>query len=152
MLASRKDVRTHDEAPEMRAEAIADEAIKRLEDGVNFIFINFANPDMVGHTANVEAIVTAVETVDRELKRVLDVLHARGGVAFVTADHGNAEVNFDSEKNEKHTAHTLNKVPAIITKDGIEMKDGSLKDIAPTILALFDIRKPESMTGEVLFK
>ena len=152
MLASRKDVRTHDEAPEMRAEAIADEAIKRLEDGVNFIFINFANPDMVGHTANIPAIVTAVETVDRELKRVLDVLHARGGVAFVTADHGNAEVNFDSDKNEKHTAHTLNRVPAIITKEGVEMIDGSLVDIAPTILALFDMNKPVCMTGEVLFK
>jgi 2,3-bisphosphoglycerate-independent phosphoglycerate mutase len=70
---------------------------------MNFIFINFANPDMVGHTANVPAIVTAVETVDRELKRVLDVLHERGGVAFVTADHGNAEVNFDSDKNEKNS-------------------------------------------------
>ncbi len=152
MLPSRKDVKTHDEAPEMRAEAIADEAIKRLEDGVNFIFINFANPDMIGHTANVPAIVTAVETVDKELKRVLDVLHKLGGVAFVTADHGNAEVNFDSDKNEKHTAHTLNRVPAIITKEGIEMTDGSLKDIAPTILALFDMEKPKCMTGDVLFK
>jgi 2,3-bisphosphoglycerate-independent phosphoglycerate mutase len=152
MLESRKDVRTHDEAPEMRAEAIADEAIKRIRNGVNFIFINFANPDMVGHTANVPAILTAIETVDRELKRVLDVLHEQGGVAFVTADHGNAELNFDVDKNEKHTAHTLNPVPAIITKEGIEMKNGSLKDIAPTILELFDIKKPESMTGEVLFK
>ncbi|MBP9763409.1 MAG: 2,3-bisphosphoglycerate-independent phosphoglycerate mutase [Candidatus Pacebacteria bacterium] len=152
MLASRKDVKTHDEAPEMRAEGIADEAIKRLEDGVNFIFINFANPDMVGHTANVPAIVTAVETVDRELKRVLDVLHARAGVAFVTADHGNAEVNFDADKNEKHTAHTLNRVPAIITREGIQMMDGSLADIAPTILNLLELEKPKSMTGEVLFK
>lgn len=152
MLQSRKDVKTHDEAPEMRAEAIADEAIARLEAGVDFIFINFANPDMVGHTANVPAIVTAVETVDRELKRVLDVLHTRGGVAFVTADHGNAEVNFDADKNEKHTAHTLNRVPAIVTKAGIAMHDGSLKDIAPTILALFGLSKPASMTGESLVK
>jgi len=150
MLPSRKDVKTHDEAPEMRAEAIADEAIKRIADGVDFIFINFANPDMVGHTANIPAIVTAVETVDRELKRVLDVLHERGGVAFVTADHGNAEVNFDTDKNEKHTAHTLNKVPAIVTKEGISLQDGSLKDIAPTILNLFDMHKPASMTGESL--
>lgn len=151
MLQSRRDVKTHDEAPEMRAEAIADEAIKRIEDGVNFIFINFANPDMVGHTANVSAIVTAVEVVDRELKRVLDSLHEKGGVAFVTADHGNAEVNFDKEKNEKHTAHTLNRVPAIITKEGLEMHDGSLRDIAPTILNLFEIEKPKCMTGDVLF-
>ena len=107
---------------------------------------------MVGHTGNVPAIVTAVETVDRELKRVLDVLHARAGVAFVTADHGNAEVNFDADKNEKHTAHTLNRVPAIITREGIQMMDGSLADIAPTILNLLELEKPKSMTGEVLFK
>jgi 2,3-bisphosphoglycerate-independent phosphoglycerate mutase len=150
MLQSRRDVKTHDEAPEMRAEAIADEAVARIEAGVDFIFINFANPDMVGHTANIPAIVTAVETVDRELKRVLDALHARGGVAFVTADHGNAEVNFDPTKNEKHTAHTLNKVPAIVTREGLEMRDGSLKDIAPTVLSLFGMQKPVSMTGESL--
>lgn len=151
MLQSRKDVKTHDEAPEMRAEAIADEAIKRIESDVNFIFINFANPDMVGHTANTQAIIKAVETVDRELKRVLDALHEKGGVAFVTADHGNAEVNFDVIKNEKHTAHTLNKVPAIVTSNEFsEMRDGSLKDIAPTILKLLGIQKPQSMTGESL--
>lgn len=147
MLDSRKDVATHDEAPEMRAEAIADEAIKRLNDGVNFIFINFANPDMVGHTANVPAIIKAVEKVDKELKRVVECITERGGTVFVTADHGNAELNFDSEKNEKHTAHTLNKVPAIVTAKGVTMKDGSLKDIAPTILELLEIKKPESMTG-----
>lgn len=150
MLQSRKDVKTHDEAPEMRAEAIADEAIKRIENGVNFVFINFANPDMVGHTANVPAIVTAVETVDRELKRVLDALHAYGGVAFVTADHGNAELNFDEGKNEKHTAHTLNKVPAIVTREGYQLHDGSLQDIAPTILTLLGLSVPASMTGESL--
>lgn len=150
MLQSRKDVKTHDEAPEMRAEAIADEAIKRIEDGVNFIFINFANPDMVGHTANVPAIVTAVETVDRELKRVLEALHVRGGVAFVTADHGNAEVNLDTETGEKHTAHTLNKVPAIVTKQGVMMRDGTLRDIAPTVLELFGLHTPASMTGTSL--
>lgn len=151
MLQSRKDVKTHDEAPEMRAEAIADEAVNRIEQGVDFIFINFANPDMVGHTANVPAIVSAVETVDRELKKVLDALHARGGVAFVTADHGNAEVNFDVEKNEKHTAHTLNKVPAIVTSNEFsQMNDGSLRDIAPTILKLLNIEKPSAMTGESL--
>lgn len=150
MLQSRKDVKTHDEAPEMRAQAIADEAIKRIEAGVHFVFINFANPDMVGHTANVPAIVTAVETVDRELKRVLDALHVRGGVAFVTADHGNAEVNFDEAKGEKHTAHTLNKVPAIVTKEGLIMHEGSLQDIAPTILQLFGLSVPASMTGASL--
>jgi 2,3-bisphosphoglycerate-independent phosphoglycerate mutase len=150
MLASRKDVKTHDEAPEMRAEAIADEAIKEIEAGTNFVFINFANPDMVGHTANAAAIVKAVETVDTQLKRVLDALHAKGGVAFVTADHGNAEVNVDPVTGEKHTAHTINPVPAIVTDASLSLSDGGLSDIAPTVLALLGIRKPGSMTGSSL--
>lgn len=151
MLDSRKDVDTHDKAPEMRAEAIADEAIKRIKAGVNFTFINFANPDMVGHTANREAIIVALETVDRELKRVLDALHEKGGVAFVTADHGNAEVNIEKSTGEKHTAHTLNPVPAIVTNSSFtKLSDGSLADIAPTILKLLGIEKPEAMTGKNL--
>ncbi|HRH26066.1 MAG TPA: 2,3-bisphosphoglycerate-independent phosphoglycerate mutase [Candidatus Paceibacterota bacterium] len=153
LLASRKDVSTHDQAPEMRAEAIADEAIKRIEAGVDFIFINFANPDMVGHTANVPAIITAVETVDTQLGRVLDALHTRGGSAFVTADHGNAEVNIDAVTGEKHTAHTLNPVPAIITglHPGAQVSSGgSLADIAPTVLSLLEIPTPTQMTGRNL--
>lgn len=150
LLPSRKDVATHDEAPEMRAEAIADEAIKRIQSGVNFIFINFANPDMVGHTANPQAIITAVETVDRELGRVLDALQTAGGVAFVTADHGNAEVNIDPDTGEKHTAHTLNPVPAIVTCNDYSLSDGGLADIAPTILHLLGLPKPDAMTGKKL--
>jgi 2,3-bisphosphoglycerate-independent phosphoglycerate mutase len=117
LLASRKDVQTHDEAPEMRAEAIADKAIEEINAGVNFIFINFANPDMVGHTANVPAIIKAVETVDTQLGRVLEALEARPNqaVAFVTADHGNAEVNVDQTTGDRHTAHTINPVPAVFT-------------------------------------
>lgn len=153
MLESRKDVKTHDEAPEMRAEAIADKAIEEIETGANFIFINFANPDMVGHTANVPAIIKAVETVDRELKRVLDALHKRGGAAFVTADHGNAEVNIDTETGKKHTAHTTNPVPAIVTsKDAKGLRDGGLSDIAPTVLAMLGIKKPKEMTGRNLIE
>ncbi|MBI5133967.1 MAG: 2,3-bisphosphoglycerate-independent phosphoglycerate mutase [Candidatus Taylorbacteria bacterium] len=152
LLASRKDVKTHDQAPEMRAEAIADKAIEEIESGTNFIFINFANPDMVGHTANVPAIVKAVETVDRELERILEALEKRGGVAFVTADHGNAEVNVDPETGEKHTAHTTNPVPAVVTAKGLSLSSGGLSDIAPTILALLGIQKPSGMTGKVLVK
>ena len=152
MLASRKDVQTHDEAPEMRAEAIADEAITRIESGVEFIFINFANPDMVGHTANVSAIVRAVEFVDIQLKRVCDALHARGGHAVVTADHGNAEVNINPLTGDKHTAHTLNKVPCIITntQETIKVENGSLQDLAPTVLKILELKKPSAMTGESL--
>ncbi len=152
MLQSRKDVQTHDLAPEMRAESIADEAIARIEAGVEFIFINFANPDMVGHTANVPAIITAVETVDVQLKRVCNALHARGGNAVVTADHGNAEININLETGDKHTAHTLSRVPCIITNtnESIKKEEGSLQDLAPTVLKILEISKPGAMTGESL--
>lgn len=153
MLASRKDIKTHDEAPEMRAEAIADKAIEEIEKGVDFIFINFANPDMVGHTANVPAIVTAIETVDTQLHRVIDALEKKGGVAFITADHGNAELNVDLETGTKHTAHTINPVPAILTDSTYSLADnGGLADIAPTILHLLTIEKPKQMTGASLLQ
>jgi 2,3-bisphosphoglycerate-independent phosphoglycerate mutase len=150
LLDSRKDVKTHDMAPEMRAEAIADKAIEEINSGTNFIFINFANPDMVGHTANVPAIIKAVETVDVHLKRVLEALEKKGGIAFVTADHGNAEVNIDPVTREKHTAHTINPVPAIVTSKDLRLSSGGLADIAPTILALLGIKKPQAMTGKSL--
>ncbi len=152
MLASRKDVKTHDEAPEMRAEAIADEAIKEIEKDTDFIFINFANPDMVGHTANVPAIITAVETVDTQLGRVITALEKKGGVAVIIADHGNAEVNIDPETGTKHTAHTTNLVPCIVTNKIITVKNGELPDIAPTILGLLGLQAPSSMTGRSLIK
>ena len=164
MLASRKDVQTHDEAPEMRAEAIADKAIEEINAGANFIFINFANPDMVGHTANVPAIITAVETVDTQLGRVLEALEARDhAVAFVTADHGNAEVNVDQTTGDRHTSHTINPVPAVFTDASVTLKPaslseeahqkgiyGTLADITPTLLTYFEIEKPETMTGKSL--
>jgi 2,3-bisphosphoglycerate-independent phosphoglycerate mutase len=151
LLPSRKDVPTHDLAPEMRAEAIADKAIEYIEKGTNFIFINFANPDMVGHTANVPAIIRALEEVDKQLSRVIEKLTEKGGVAFITADHGNAEVNFDVKTNTKHTAHTTNPVPAIITDTEFKFnkKDGGLADIAPTVLNFFGIQSSE-MSGENL--
>ncbi len=152
MLESRKDVATHDLAPKMRAEGIADKAIDAINRGVNFIFINFANPDMVGHTANTEAIIEAVEEVDTQLNRVLQALHARDGVAFITADHGNAEVNVDMATGEKHTSHTLNLVPAIVTNQDHLVSSGSLADIAPTVLGLLSLPKPETMTGKNLLQ
>lgn len=165
LLASRKDVPTHDLAPKMRAEAIADAAIERINSGVNFFFINFANPDMVGHTANVPAIIEAVEETDKHMGRVVDAVVARGGIAIVIADHGNAEVNKDPITGEKHTAHTTNPVPCIVTDNTIELKDaaipcestsdmvsGGLADIAPTVLAYFGIEKPQTMSGSNLTK
>lgn len=161
-LDSRKDVPTHDLAPKMRAEAIADKAIEQIEAGTDFIFINIANPDMVGHTANVPAIIEAVEETDKQLGRIVEAYRKRAETTgthtaiFVTADHGNAEVNIDPVTGERHTAHTINPVPAIIVSDWFKdnngkMRDGgSLADIAPTILALHHLKKPESMNGESL--
>ncbi len=147
MLPSRKDVATHDLAPKMQAEGIASKAIEEINAGTDFIFINFANPDMVGHTANVPAIIEALQEVDTQLGRVVDALVARGGVAFITADHGNAEVNIDQETGNKHTSHTTSLVPAIVTIENKKLTDGTLADIAPTILHLFGIPKPHCMTG-----
>ena len=150
LLESRKDIKTHDEAPEMRAEAIADRAIEEIKSGTDFIFINFANPDMIGHTGNVSAIKQALTFVDSQLKRVVSALDEVGGVAFITADHGNAEINIDSETGEIHTAHTTSLVPAIITDEQIEFLQGSLVDVAPTVLALLDLPQPLEMTGKNL--
>lgn len=151
LLPSRKDVATHDLAPKMRAEGIADKAIEEIEKGTNFLFINFANPDMVGHTANVPAIVEALEEVDMQLGRVLAALEKSEGIAFVTADHGNAEVNIDPVTGTKHTSHTINPVPAILTTQGYTLRSqGGLADITPTILKLLNIPQPQSMTGQSL--
>lgn len=153
LIPSRKDVKTHDEAPEMMAKEICDAALERLETN-DFLFINFANPDMVGHTANKEAIITAVETVDRELGRLTDAVLERDGCVVVIADHGNAERMIDPETGEPHTAHTTNLVPFIlVSKDlkNITLKsEGGLKDVAPTFLALLGLSIPNSMTGRSL--
>ncbi|HSX25354.1 MAG TPA: 2,3-bisphosphoglycerate-independent phosphoglycerate mutase [Candidatus Andersenbacteria bacterium] len=151
LVESRKDVPTHDLAPKMRAKEIADKAIEQIERGSDFLFINFANADMVGHTANQPAIIEAVEEVDQQLSRVAAAVEKKHGVLVITADHGNAEVMIDPITKEKHTAHTLNKVPAIITDAQYPMhSDGTLADIAPTVLYLMNIEKPASMTGKNL--
>lgn len=150
LVDSRKDVATHDMAPEMRASEIAGKAIEALEAGNDFVFINFANADMVGHTANVPAIVKGVEEVDRQLKRVCRKAEELGGAAVITADHGNAELNVDQTTGEKHTAHTSNPVPFIVTLPEVTLSDGSLADIAPTVLELFGLLKPPAMTGKSL--
>ncbi len=150
LLPSRRDVDTHDKAPKMRAEGIADAALTELDKGQDFIFINFANPDMVGHTGNVPAIIEAVEEADRQCKRVVERLLERGGVAFITADHGNAEVNKD-ENGNPHTSHTTNPVPAIVTDLKVSLLDGGgLSDIAPTIIEIMNLKKPAEMKGESL--
>ncbi len=150
LIPSRKDIKTHDEAPEMRAEAIADAIIAETQKGTDFIFANFANPDMVGHTANVPAIIKAVETVDTQLARVVEAIEKAGGIALITADHGNAEVNIDPVTGTKHTAHTTNPVPFILTSHEYTVKAGALFDLAPTVLDLFGKEAPKAMVGKSL--
>lgn len=158
LIDSRRDVATHDLAPEMRAKEIADAAVGRIQAGDDFLVINFANADMVGHTANLPAIITAVETVDEQLKRITEAVLAKQGIAVITADHGNAELNIDPQTGEKHTAHTLNLVPFILVSDDKNLKseiinlksNGTLADVAPTILELLQLKTPASMTGQSL--
>lgn len=152
VLIPSNKVKTHDLAPEMKAKEICDAAIERL-DKAKFMFINFANPDMVGHTANEEAIVVAIETVDRELNRLVEAVLKHHGALIVIADHGNAERTRDRETGEPHTAHTTNPVPCIVIHESMRPKlrqGGGLADIAPTVLDLMELHQPESMTGKTL--
>jgi 2,3-bisphosphoglycerate-independent phosphoglycerate mutase len=153
LIPSRKDIKTHDEAPEMRAKEICAAAVEHLTKN-DFMFINFANPDMVGHTANEKAIITALEVVDRELKKLTEATLKENGALLIIADHGNAEVMVDPVTGEPHTAHTINPVPCILVHNSYHPKlrsdEPGLRDIAPTILDLLGLKKPKSMSGESL--
>ncbi len=119
-------------------------------DGYRFGIINFANPDMVGHTGVIPAAVAAVEEVDERLAEVVPSVHEQGGACIVTADHGNAEQMLEPD-GSPHTAHTTNPVPLIVTVEGLKLRDGGiLADVAPTVLDLLEIPQPEAMTGETL--
>jgi 2,3-bisphosphoglycerate-independent phosphoglycerate mutase len=154
LIPSPRDVNTYDHKPEMSAVAVTDQVIERIQEGnYSFILLNFANPDMVGHTGVLDAAVKAVETVDRGLERICEALLARGGQALITADHGNCELMVDPETGRPHTAHTTNPVPIWwIARDvaGRRLRDGGLSDLAPTILELMDIPAPDEMTGRSL--
>lgn len=152
LIESRKDVPTHDLAPEMRAKEIVDAAIATMQQDVDFIFLNLANADMVGHTADWDATLIAIESIDREMKRLVEAAQEHHMVVMITADHGNAEKLFDEDGQSKHTAHTNNPVPCIFTQKGFTLDQGSLIDVAPTILEWYGIAKPPSMTGENLLK
>jgi 2,3-bisphosphoglycerate-independent phosphoglycerate mutase len=115
--------------------------------------VNFANPDMVGHTGVLPAAVKAVETIDACLERVVDAVLARGGEALITADHGNCELMVDPVTGEPHTAHTTNPVPlwwATRSAEGRKLRDGGLADVAPTLCALLGLPQPAEMTGRSL--
>jgi 2,3-bisphosphoglycerate-independent phosphoglycerate mutase len=151
---SNSDIKTHDEKPEMRAYDITKAVVSDVEsENHDFIVINFPNPDMVGHTANFPAVVKAVETVDECVGRIADKALEHGYALIITADHGNAEELIDLETGEPKTSHTLNPVPCIIVSNKdlkVKKEISTLIDIAPTILQLLDLPKPEEMTGESL--
>ena len=153
LAESPRDVATYDERPEMSAAKAAD-AFVGAWSGRDFRFglINFANPDMVGHTGDVDAAVAAIEEVDRCLARVVDAVHSSGGACIVTADHGNAEFMREAD-GSPNTAHTTNPVPLVVTVSGgsVELRDGGiLADVAPTALDLLGIEPPDAMSGTSL--
>jgi len=151
LVPSPRDVASYDLKPEMSAAGVADEVVKRLHDGYGFCVVNFANPDMVGHTGVIPAVVRAVETADVALGRVVAETHALGGVCLVTADHGNAEQMLEADGVSPHTAHTTNLVPLVLTAAGVPLRvGGTLADLAPTVLELLGVRVPEAMTGVTL--
>jgi 2,3-bisphosphoglycerate-independent phosphoglycerate mutase len=119
-------------------------------DGYRFGIINFANPDMVGHTGAIPAAIAAVEAVDTRLAEVVSAVHAKGGALIITADHGNCEQMLEPD-GSPNTAHSTNPVPVIVTVDGIPLRQGGiLADVAPTALDLLGIPQPEAMTGHSL--
>jgi 2,3-bisphosphoglycerate-independent phosphoglycerate mutase len=155
-LVPSQKVATYDLMPQMSAPGITDDMIATLNGGKHDVVIcNFANADMVGHTGRLDAAITAVETLDECLGRIMKTLGAVGGRAIVTADHGNAEQMWDDELKAPHTAHTSNPVPVILCDDqrlGTQLRNGSLRDVAPSMLALLGIPTSPEMTGTPLFE
>ncbi len=147
-------VATYDLKPEMSAEEVTDRFVSAIEDGYDLIVTNYANPDMVGHTGDLDAAILACETVDRGLGRVIAALEKAGGAMIVTADHGNCEVMVDPETGEPHTSHTLNPVPVVLVggPEGARLRNGRLADLAPTLLQLMGLPKPPEMTGQSLIE
>ncbi|SEO48896.1 phosphoglycerate mutase [Amphibacillus marinus] len=153
ILIDSPKVATYDLKPEMSAYEVTDALLKELDEGnQNAIILNFANPDMVGHSGMLEPTVKAIEVVDECLGKIVDKIIEKGGQAIITADHGNSDevVSLDGTPM---TAHTTNPVPVIITKDGVAIRDGGiLGDLAPTLLDLLNVDKPAEMTGQSLIK
>jgi 2,3-bisphosphoglycerate-independent phosphoglycerate mutase len=151
LVPSPRDVASYDLKPEMSAPEVASRVGAALGEGYRFCVVNFANPDMVGHTGVIPAVVEAVETADRCLGTVVEATHRAGGACIVTADHGNAEKLLEDDGVSPHTAHTTNPVPFVLTVAGAALRDGGeLSDLAPTILGLLGLDQPAAMTGTSL--
>jgi 2,3-bisphosphoglycerate-independent phosphoglycerate mutase len=153
LVPSPRDVPTYDRKPEMSAREVAARFVEEVGKGNRFAIVNFANPDMVGHTGVIPAVVRAVETVDECLGRAVEAVHAHGGVCVVTADHGNAEQMLEADGVSAHTAHTTNPVPLVVTLPGARLADGgTLSDLVPTCLHLLGLPPPREMTGRNLIE
>ena len=150
LVPSPRDVATYDLAPEMNAAGVAGRFAECFRDDVRFSVVNLANPDMVGHTGVIPAVILAVEAADRALGVILAAVERERGVALVTADHGNAEVMLHAD-GSPHTAHTTNPVPLVLTRAGARLASGGrLADLAPTVLALLGLEQPAAMNGRCL--
>ena len=148
LVPSPRDVPSYDHKPEMSAREVAARFAAEVGSGHRFAVINFANPDMVGHTGSIPAVTTAVEVADECLGTVVEATHAAGGVCLVTADHGNAEQMLEADGVSPHTAHTTNPVPLVLTSSEARLKvGGELSDLAPTTLRLLGLDVPAEMTG-----
>jgi 2,3-bisphosphoglycerate-independent phosphoglycerate mutase len=153
MIPSPK-VATYDLQPEMSAPEVTDKAVAAINTGkYDMIVLNFANPDMVGHTGSLPAAIKAVETVDSGLGRIAEAIRHQGGALLVTADHGNCELMKDPETGGPHTAHTTNPVPVLLMGGGAStIQDGRLADLAPTMLELMGVAQPAEMTGRSIIR
>ncbi len=153
LVPSPREVGTYDKKPEMSAPELADRFCAEIGAGYAFAVVNFANPDMVGHSGVIPAVVKAVETTDTCLGQVVDAVQAAGGVLLITADHGNAEKMLEDDGVSPHTAHTTNPVPLIATIPGVELAEGGeLSDLVPTALDLLGLEQPPEMTGRTLVR
>jgi 2,3-bisphosphoglycerate-independent phosphoglycerate mutase len=151
LIPSPREVGTYDKKPEMSAPEVAERFAAEIGDGYRFGVVNFANPDMVGHTGSIPAAIAAVETTDRCLGQVVESVDGAGGIALVTADHGNAETMLAEDGVSPHTAHTTNPVPLVVTDSAVAIRHGGeLSDLAPTCLQLLGISPPPEMTGRSL--
>ena len=154
ILVPSPKVETYDMKPEMSAEEVTQKVVAAIEsEKYDNIILNYANPDMVGHTGIFEAAVAAIEKIDECVGRVVEAVRKVNGVLLITADHGNAEQMIDYKTGEPHTAHTTNPVPFILVgMDKVRLKEGKLADLAPTMLEIMGLEKPEEMTGESLLE
>ena len=150
ILVPSPKVETYDLKPEMSAYEVTDKLVEAIDSKkYDNIILNYANPDMVGHTGSLEAAIKAVETIDECVGRVVDAVEKQNGVLIITADHGNVEQMIDYKTGEPHTAHTTNPVPLILVgMENVKLREGKLADLAPTMLEIMKLDKPEEMTGE----